>query len=50
MIVETVDQKTGTILFTEDQESLNIKYLMKKVAELEDRIKYLECLLERTLI
>jgi len=42
MIVEKVDKKTGTLLFEEDEDTKNIKYLLRKVAELEKRIKELE--------
>lgn len=42
MIVEKRDRRTGTLLFVEDEDTLNIKYLMKKIKELEERIEELE--------
>ena len=42
MIVEKLDPSSGAILFKEDEESLLIKRLEKKIEELEKRVDYLE--------
>lgn len=42
MIKEVVDKNSGAILFKKDEESLSLEYLLKKVNELENRIKVIE--------
>lgn len=42
MIREVVDPKSGAILFKKDQESKDLEYCLKKIEELEIRIKELE--------
>lgn len=39
---EVVDKHSGAILFKKDQESLDIEYLLKEVADLKKRIQKLE--------
>lgn len=42
MIREVIDKNSGAILFKKDQESLDLEKLMKKVEDLESRLKKLE--------
>lgn len=42
MRVEKIDPNSGAILFKKDEESINLEIAMKKIAELEERIKKLE--------
>lgn len=42
MIEEVVDKKSGAILFKETQETKDLRYALKKIEELEERIKKLE--------
>lgn len=41
MIKEVIDPHSGAILFKEDEDTLNLKYLLKKVEELEKENKEL---------
>lgn len=42
MIIETIDPKTGTLLFNEDEDTKNIRFLLSEIERLTKRIDDLE--------